>query len=112
MAKTWRVRLLHPEHGPIDIEHTVEDSRPGDLLRQWPDGLLSFLSRANDDFLFRSVLISPQEIEDVMAEDPAVLEVVVFDAPSSVYGAVPMAALRLRPDMDAVQELPRLRRLC
>ena len=112
VAKTWRVRLLHPEHGPIDIEHTVEDSRPGDLLRQWPDGLLSFLSRANDDFLFRSVLISPQEIEDVLAEDPAVLEVVAFGAPSSIYGAVPMAALRLRPDMDAVQELPRLRRLC
>jgi voltage-gated potassium channel Kch len=48
----------------------------------------------------------------LLGASAAVLEVVAFGAPSSVYGAVPMAALRLRPDMDAVQELPRLRRLC
>lgn len=112
VAKTWRVRLLHPEHGAIDLAHTADEARPGDLLRQWPDGMLSFVGRANDVFLFRSVLISPQEIEDVLAEDGTVLEVVAFGAPSSVYGAVPMAAVRLRPGSDEAQELPRLRRLC
>jgi acyl-CoA synthetase (AMP-forming)/AMP-acid ligase II len=112
VAKTWRVHLEHPQHGRIALERTVEDARPGDLLRRWPDGLLSFAGRANDVFLFRSVLVSPHEIEDLLAEDAAIEEVVAFGAPSSVYGAVPMAALRLRPERVAADELPRLRRLC
>jgi len=112
VAKTLRVRLQHPDHGLIDLEHTLETMRPGDLLRLWPDGLLSFAGRANDVFLFRSVLVSPHEIEDLLSEDSAVQEVVGFGAPSSVYGAVPMAALRLRSGLDPEQELPRLRRLC
>lgn len=112
VAKTLRVRLQHPEHGLIDLDHTLEALRPGDLLRLWPDGLLSFAGRANDVFLFRSVLVSPHESEDLLSEDPAVQEVVGFGAPSSVYGAVPMAALCLRAGLDPEQELPRLRRLC
>ena len=112
VAKTLRVRLQHPEHGLIDLQHTLEALRPGDLLRRWPDGQLSFAGRANDVFLFRTVLVSPHEIEDLLAEDPAVREVVAFGAPSSVYGAVPMAALCLQAGLDPDQELPRLRRLC
>lgn len=112
VSKTWRVRLLHPEFGPLDLEHTESESRPGDLLRRWPDGHLSFGGRANDVFLFRSALISPFEIENLLADDPAVEEVVAFGAPSSIYGAVPMAAVRLREGRDAQLELPRLRRLC
>ena len=112
VAKTLRVRLQHPEHGLIDLEQILEAMRPGDLLRRWPDGQLSFAGRANDVFLFRTVLVSPHEIEDLLAEDPAVREVVAFGAPSSVYGAVPMAALCLRAGLDPDQELPRLRRLC
>ena len=112
VSKTLRVRLLHPEHGLIDLERTEAESRPGDLLRRWPDGLLSFAGRSNDVFLFRSLLVCPHEIENVLGDDAAVAEVVAFGAPSSVYGAVPMAALRLRPGVDPDQELPRLRRHC
>lgn len=112
VSKTLRVCLQHPEHGAIDLEQTLEDHRPGDLLRLWPDGQLSFAGRANDVFLFRSLLVCPHEIENLLADDAAVAEVVAFGAPSSVYGAVPMAALVLAPGADPGQELPRLRRLC
>ncbi|MFM1798336.1 MAG: hypothetical protein RLZZ117_614 [Cyanobacteriota bacterium] len=111
--KHWRVNLWHPEHGAITLERTESESRPGDLLRLWPDGQISFGGRANDVFLFRSLLVCPLEIENLLAEDDAVEEVVAFGAPSSAYGAVPMAVLRLRPDSSASeQELERLRRLC
>jgi acyl-CoA synthetase (AMP-forming)/AMP-acid ligase II len=116
VQKTWRVNLLHPEHGPITLERTETESRPGDLLRRWPDGQFSFGGRANDVFLFRSLLVSPLEIENLLAADRAVEEVVAFGAPSSVYGAVPMVALRLRsdpdPDASPERELERLRRHC
>jgi acyl-CoA synthetase (AMP-forming)/AMP-acid ligase II len=114
--KSWRVHLQHPDHGPITLERTETEARPGDLLRRWPDGQVSFGGRANDVFLFRSLLVSPLEIENLLAEDNAVEEVVAFGAPSSVYGAVPMAVLRLRPNPSPVpspaREVERLRRLC
>ncbi|MEB3321719.1 MAG: class I adenylate-forming enzyme family protein [Synechococcaceae cyanobacterium] len=112
VRKQWVVRLSLPERGEIDLVRTQEDFRPRDLLRRWPDGSYSFAGRANDVFLFRSVLVSPHEIENLLEGDPAVLEVVGFGAHSSTYGAVPMAAVILRPGWDADLEIPRLRRLC
>lgn len=111
VSKTLQVSLHHPEHGAIDLERTEAENRPGDLLRRWPDGLLSFGGRSNDVFLFRSLLVCPLQIENLLAEDGAVEEVVAFGASSSVYGAVPMAALRLRQGVDPEQVLPRLKRL-
>lgn len=112
VRKVWTVRLEDPRAGPIDIEHPLEEFRPSDLLRAWPDGSYSFAGRANDVFLFRSVLVSPHEIEDLLAEEPSVQDVVAFGAPSTSYGAVPMAVVTLRTGIDPDRELPRLRRLC
>ena len=112
VRKVWTVHLEDPVQGPIDIEQPLEAFRPSDLLRAWPNGSYSFAGRANDVFLFRSVLVSPHEIEDLLADQPSVQEVVAFGAPSSSYGAVPMAVVTLRPGIDPDRELPRLRRLC
>lgn len=112
VQKCWKVRLQHPQGGPLLVERHQKDFRPGDLLRQWPDGSYSFAGRANDVFLFRSVLVSPHEIENILEGDASVAEVVGFGAPSSRYGAVPMAVVVLKASFDQERELPRLRRLC
>lgn len=111
VRKLWRLRLRHPRRGELLLEEAQQHFRPRDLLRRWPDGSYSFAGRADDVFLFRSVLISPHEIENLLSADPAVAEVVAFGASSSTYGAVPMAVVILRQGRDPAEDLPRLRRL-
>ena len=110
--KQWVVRMHHRTQGDLQFSESVKAFRPGDLLRRWPDRSFSFVGRANDVFLFRSVLISPHEIEDLLNAAPTVREAVAFGAHSSVYGAVPMAVVRLREGVDPGPECQRLRRVC
>jgi acyl-coenzyme A synthetase/AMP-(fatty) acid ligase len=78
----------------------LENFQPGDLLARSPTGALIFAGRSNDVFLFRSLLISPFEIEQVLSQRPEVLECLAFGAPSPSHGAVPMAAVVLRSHRD------------
>jgi acyl-CoA synthetase (AMP-forming)/AMP-acid ligase II len=66
---------------------------PGDLLGRSASGQVIFGGRANDTFLFNSVLISPLELEDVLMQHPGLRDCVVFGATSERFGGVPMAAI-------------------
>ena len=90
----------------------LRNFRSGDLLALAPSGHVIFGGRANDVFLFQGQMISPVEIEDALREAPEVEDCAGFGAPSPTYGAVPMAAVVLRPDVaDAAAAAERLRRL-
>lgn len=90
----------------------VRNFRPGDLLALSPSGHVIFGGRANDVFLFQGQMVSPFEIEDALREAPEVHDCAGFGAPSATYGAVPMAAVVLRPGVsDAAAAAERLRQL-
>ena len=97
-----RMRFRRPEADGTLVEActVLENFQPGDLLARSPTGALIFAGRSNDVFLFRSLLISPFEIEQVLSQRPEVLECLAFGAPSPSHGAVPMAAVVLRSHRD------------
>ncbi|MCP9928330.1 class I adenylate-forming enzyme family protein [Cyanobium sp. CH-040] len=111
VRKTWHIRPPgQPGAAPVPVK-VVEGFNPNDLLARSPSGQIIFGGRANDVFLFRSLLVSPLEIEEVLRAQPEVLDCAGFGAPSPHYGAVPMAAVVLRPGVDPQETSDRLRRL-
>lgn len=86
------------------IQEQVEAFCPHDLIAQGHNGHLIFGGRSNDTFLFQSFLLSPLEIESVIAIHPAVADCVAFGAPSAHYGAVPMAYVSLKPDPSTPED--------
>jgi len=63
----------------------------GDVGYQDDDGYLFLVDRLKDVFKVDNWLVSPSEIEAVLAKHPAVRECVVVDRPDSYRGAVPCA---------------------
>jgi len=111
VRKTWHVRPPdQPGAAPVPVK-VVEGFNPNDLLARSSSGQIIFGGRANDVFLFRSLLVSPLEIEEVLRAQPEVLDCAGFGAPSPHYGAVPMAAVVLQPGVDPQEAAERLRRL-
>ncbi|GIJ60417.1 class I adenylate-forming enzyme family protein [Virgisporangium aurantiacum] len=80
----------------------------GDVGYQDEDGYLFLVDRLKDTFKCDNYLVSPSEVERVVAAHPWVAECVVVDLPDELSGAVPAAFVVLRPDADpaaAVAEL-------
>lgn len=69
----------------------------GDLGYYDEDGEIFLIDRLSEFLLFRSVTISPAEIEYVLATHPAVLEVAVIGIPHEVNEQHPMAIVSLVP---------------
>lgn len=73
----------------------------GDLGRVDAEGFL-YLAGRDDDVINRGgEKFFPGDIEELLAEDPGVAGVVVVGWPDPVLGSVPVAAVVLRPEMDA-----------
>lgn len=85
---------------------------PGDLLSVSRSGQVIFGGRANDVFLFNSMLISPYEIEDVLRQHPGVADCAAFGANSERFGSVPMAAITTMQDWDSDDLADELEKLC
>lgn len=85
---------------------------PGDLLSISRSGQVIFGGRANDVFLFNSILISPFEIEDVLRKHPGVEDCAAFGAHSERFGSVPMAAFTAHPDWPEARIHGELQTLC
>jgi long-chain acyl-CoA synthetase len=78
----------------------------GDVGYQDADGYLFLVDRLKDVFKVDNWLVSPSEIEAVLAGHPAVRECVVVDRPHPYRGAVPYAFVVLaQPEpLDGIQD--------
>jgi acyl-coenzyme A synthetase/AMP-(fatty) acid ligase len=85
---------------------------PGDLLSISNSGQVIYGGRANDAFVFNSILISPFEIEDAIRQHPGVNECAAFGAHSDHFGGVPMAAVTHKEGWTPEQITKELEALC
>lgn len=72
----------------------------GDLGRTDADGFLHLAGRGDDIINRGGEKFFPAEVEDVLREDPDVLDAVVVGWPDPVLGAVPVAAVVARAGLD------------
>lgn len=71
--------------------------RTGDLGYYDDDGELFIVGRISDFILFRSINVSPAEIETVLQSHPAVFEAMVIGMPHEIDEQHPMAIVSLLP---------------
>nr|XP_012222073.1 PREDICTED: luciferin 4-monooxygenase-like [Linepithema humile] len=69
----------------------------GDMGYYDEDGELFVIDRISEFIIFRSINVSPAEIETVLYTHPAVFQAVVIGKPHEIDGQHPMAAVSLMP---------------
>jgi long-chain acyl-CoA synthetase len=72
----------------------------GDLGHRDADGFLYIDGRAAEMIKVGAFRVAPQEIEEVIAELPGVLDVGVTSMPDEMLGQAPLAVVVARPDAD------------
>lgn len=77
---------------------------PGDLAQWAPDGQLIHCGRADQMMIKNGINIYPAEIERVLAEHPAVREVVAFPLQHAVAQDLPVCAVVLHDNTAALHE--------
>ena len=75
--------------------------RTGDVARVDGDGFFTVVDRKKDMIISGAENIYPKEIENVIVEHQAVLEVAVFGIPDDTYGEAVCAAVVTRPGQEA-----------
>ncbi len=75
--------------------------RTGDVGRLDADGFLQVLDRRDDLLVSGGESVFPAEVEATIAEHPAIAEAGVVGRPDPTWGAVPVAAVVLRPGTPA-----------
>jgi len=76
----------------------------GDLAVWHPDGYIELRDRAKDVIISGGENISTQEVEKVIMDHPAVLEVSVVGVPDDQWGEVPKAFVVVREGQEATAE--------
>ncbi|MCS6936049.1 MAG: AMP-binding protein [Candidatus Bipolaricaulota bacterium] len=69
----------------------------GDLARYDEDGFYYIVGRVDNMYISGGENISPEELEPVIAQHPAVAQVAVVGVPDEQWGAVGLAAVVVRP---------------
>jgi acyl-CoA synthetase (AMP-forming)/AMP-acid ligase II len=87
-------------------EEPIRDGwlRTGDLGRFDADGYLAITGRIKDVIIRGGENLSPQLIEGVLVEHPAVRACCVVGAPHADLGEVPVAFVTLRPGVRAAED--------
>lgn len=70
----------------------------GDMAREDEDGFYYIVDRVKDMIVTGGFNVFPREVEDVVAEHPAVAQVCVVGAPEEKWGEAVTAVVVLRPD--------------
>jgi len=76
----------------------------GDLARQDEDGYLYIAGRKKELIIVGGLNVYPGEVERVLVEHPAVLEVAAFGVPDPARGEAVWAAVVLRPETQATEK--------
>jgi len=71
--------------------------RTGDIGVRAPDGYITLQGRRSDLIISGGFNIYPREIEELILEQPGVLEATVVGAPDAVRGEVPVAYVVVDP---------------
>jgi fatty-acyl-CoA synthase len=88
---------------PEETEATIDGDgwlRTGDVGRFGSDGSLELVDRIKDIIIRGGENLYPAEIEALIAEHPAVLEVCVVGVPDQYYGEEACAVIRRHDDSD------------
>jgi fatty-acyl-CoA synthase len=88
---------------PDDTERALEGGwlHTGDVATISPDGFLTIVDRKKDLIISGGENISSVEVENALAEHPAVLEAAVVGVPDQRWGEVPFAFVALRAGAQA-----------
>lgn len=88
---------------PEQTAETFRDGwlRTGDVAREDEDGFWYIVDRTKDMIVTGGFNVFPREVEDVVAEHPAVGQVGVIGVPDEKWGEAVTAVVVLRPDVDA-----------
>jgi len=78
--------------------------KTGDLGRLDDNGYLYIVDRADDMIISGGYNIYPMELENVISDHPAVLEVAVFGVPHPKWGESPYAVCVTAPDPDVSED--------
>lgn len=76
----------------------------GDMAREDADGFLYIVDRVKDMIVTGGFNVFPREVEDVVAEHPAVAQVCVIGTPDDKWGEAVTAVIVLRPGHPADAE--------
>ena len=71
--------------------------RMGDLAVRDEAGFITIVDRKNDMIISGGLNVYPREVEDIISEHPAVLEVAVIGVPDDKWGEAVKACVSLRP---------------
>ncbi len=104
------ISLTPGYHG--DPEKTAEAFRDGvyhtgDVVSQDEDGVFTYVGRADDVFKASDYRLSPFELESVVIEHPAVVEVAVVPSPDPIRLAVPKAYVCSATGTNRMRKPPR-----
>ncbi len=86
---------------PEVTEETFRDGwlHTGDMAREDADGFWFIVDRVKDMIVTGGFNVYPREVEDVVAEHPAVAQVCVIGTPDEKWGEAVTAVIVLRPDV-------------
>lgn len=73
----------------------------GDLARRDSDGVYWITGRLKDLIICGGYNVSPEAVNSVLMQHPAVLEAATVGLPDPTWGEIPVACVVLRPDMQA-----------
>ncbi|MGK5053746.1 AMP-binding protein [Janthinobacterium sp. RB2P8] len=76
----------------------------GDLARRDSDGVYWITGRLKDVIICGGYNLSPEAINSVLLQHPAVLEAATVAMPDPTWGEIPVACVVLRPGMEADQQ--------
>ncbi len=76
----------------------------GDLAREDEDGFWYIVDRTKDMIVTGGFNVFPREVEDVVAEHPAVAQVCVIGTPDEKWGEAVTAVVVLRPDAPSDEQ--------
>lgn len=85
---------------PAETAETFADGwlHTGDMAREDDDGFWFIVDRAKDMIVTGGFNVFPREVEDVVAEHPAIAQVCVIGTPDDKWGEAVTAVVVLRPD--------------
>jgi fatty-acyl-CoA synthase len=76
----------------------------GDVAIRDPDGFLRIVDRVKDMIVTGGFNVYPREIEDILAEHPAVAQVAVIGVPHEKWGEAVKALIVLRPNQTVTSD--------